>query len=35
MSLPCINIPSLEPSLDGKLIHEKGNLIQYQAKLNM
>jgi len=31
MSLPCINLPSRE----GKLIHQKGNLIQYQAKLNM
>jgi len=30
MSLPCINLPNPE----GKLIHQKGNLMQYQAKPN-
>jgi len=31
MSLHCINLPSRE----GRLIYQKGNLIQYKAKLNV
>jgi len=31
MSLRCITLPSRE----DKLIHQKGNLIQYQAKINV